>query len=87
MAGHFTIYDTNAGRCAIAWTTHGIAGLQLPEADEAALRAAMSRKHAGFTESAPTKAVTAAIAGIPPPSSAGMLSDPRSGACCAEAAW
>lgn len=64
MTGHFAFFDTIAGRCAIAWTAQGIAGLQLPEADETALRAAMSRKHAGFTESAPTKAVTAAIAGI-----------------------
>lgn len=64
MTGHFAFFDTSAGRCAIAWTAQGIAGLQLPEADETALHAAMARKHAGFTESAPTKAVTAAIAGI-----------------------
>ena len=64
MTGHFAFFDTSAGRCAIAWTKQGVAGLQLPEADEPALRAAMASKHAGFTESAPTKAVSAAIAGI-----------------------
>ena len=64
MAGHFVLFDTPVGRCAIAWTVHGIAGLQLPEADEGALRTAVARKHAGFTESTPTPSVTAAISGI-----------------------
>lgn len=64
MAGHFAIFDTLLGNCAMAWTTQGIAGLQLPEADEAALRAAVARKHAGFTETTPTAAVKAAIRGI-----------------------
>ena len=39
MTGHFACFDPSAGRCAIAWTPDGIAGLQFPEADEAALRA------------------------------------------------
>ena len=64
MAGHFVLFDTPVGRCAIAWTVHGIAGLQLPEADEGALRAAVARKHAEFTETKPTPSVMAAINSI-----------------------
>jgi methylated-DNA-[protein]-cysteine S-methyltransferase len=64
MAGHFALFDTPLGRCAIAWTEGGIAGLQLPEADEAALRAVLARKHGGFIESKPTPSVKAAINGI-----------------------
>ena len=64
MAGHFVLFDTALGRCAIAWTARGIAGLQLPESDEVALRAAVERKHAGFIEAAPAAAVSAAMAGV-----------------------
>ena len=64
MTGCFALFDTPVGRCAIAWTEQGIAGLQLPEPDEDALRAAVARKHAGFTESKPTPSATAAINGI-----------------------
>ena len=73
MTGCFALFDTPVGRCAIAWTEHGIAGLQLPEADEPALRAAIARKHAGFSEAPPTDPVSAAIAGV----CALLAGDPR----------
>src|SRR5258707_15791497 len=43
----YTLFDTAIGRCAIAWTAHGVAGLQLPEASDAATRARLRRRHAG----------------------------------------
>lgn len=61
MAGSCALFDTPIGRCAIAWTPAGIAGLQLPEADEAALRAAVERKHPGSREATPPPYVAAAI--------------------------
>lgn len=64
MTGSFALFDTPVGRCAIAWTARGIAGLQLPEPDEAALRAAVARKHPGFGEAPATGSVAAAISGV-----------------------
>ena len=35
MAGRgYTIFDTGIGRCGIAWSKIGVAGVQLPEARE-----------------------------------------------------
>lgn len=62
MAGSFALFDTPIGQCAIAWTAAGIAGLQLPEANEAALRAAIERKHPGFREATPPPHSASAIA-------------------------
>lgn len=61
MSGSFALVDTPLGTCAIAWTAAGIAGLQLPEATEAALRAAVARKHPGFTQARPSPAASAAM--------------------------
>ncbi len=34
MTVSFALFDTAAGRCAIAWGARGIIGIQLPEANE-----------------------------------------------------
>ncbi|HSJ42036.1 MAG TPA: cysteine methyltransferase, partial [Xanthobacteraceae bacterium] len=40
MAEHgFTLFDTEIGRCGIAWGDHGLVALQLPERDESRTRA------------------------------------------------
>jgi methylated-DNA-[protein]-cysteine S-methyltransferase len=43
----FAMFDTAFGRCAIAWSTRGITGVQLPERDDATTRARLlTRAHA-----------------------------------------
>jgi methylated-DNA-[protein]-cysteine S-methyltransferase len=42
-----TLFDTAIGRCGIAWGGRGIVGVQLPEAYEAATRAALLRRFPG----------------------------------------
>jgi len=60
----YTLFDTAIGRCAIAWTTLGIAALQLPEASDAATVARLRRRHSGFAKAEPPPAVARAIAAI-----------------------
>ena len=57
-------FDTGVGRCAIAWSESGVAGVQLPEATEAATRARMQRRFPSAVEAAPPPPVQAAIDGI-----------------------
>lgn len=64
MGGSFALFDTPIGRCAIAWTARGVSGLQLPEADEPALRAAITRKRPAAAEADPPPAVSAAISAL-----------------------
>jgi len=55
-----TLFDTAIGRCGLAWTERGVAGLQLPEASEAQSRARMQERHAGaFTGTPPGEIKTA----------------------------
>ncbi len=61
---HFALFDTPIGRCGIAWGPAGIAGLQLPEADDARARKRMERRHPGAVEAPPPPAVAEAIAAI-----------------------
>jgi methylated-DNA-[protein]-cysteine S-methyltransferase len=63
-AAFFTLFDTAIGRCAIAWSTHGIVGVQLPGRDDVAMRALLLRRHPGVREAAPPPEVTRAIDGI-----------------------
>ncbi|MGZ3282620.1 MAG: methylated-DNA--[protein]-cysteine S-methyltransferase [Xanthobacteraceae bacterium] len=45
MADHgFTLFDTEIGRCGIAWGDHGLVALQLPERDESRTRARLIRR-------------------------------------------
>lgn len=60
----YTLFDTAIGRCAIAWTAHGVAGLQLPEASDAATRARLRRRHAGLEEAPPPPEIGRAMAAI-----------------------
>lgn len=64
MTGHFALFDTPIGTCAIAWTASGIAGLQLPDADETSLRAAIAGKHPGFVDAKLTPRVKAAVTAV-----------------------
>jgi methylated-DNA-[protein]-cysteine S-methyltransferase len=57
----FAMFDTAVGRCAIAWSSRGIAGVQLPERDEATTRARLLKRNAGAREAPPPPEVARAI--------------------------
>ena len=59
----YRLFDTDFGRCAIAWRGDAVVATSLP-ATEAALRAAMVRRAPDAREADPPPAVEAAIAGI-----------------------
>ncbi|QEX19280.1 methylated-DNA--protein-cysteine methyltransferase [Hypericibacter terrae] len=48
----YILFDTAIGRCAIAWSAQGVVALQLPEANDAATRARLRRRHPGLEEAA-----------------------------------
>ncbi|HTT49105.1 MAG TPA: methylated-DNA--[protein]-cysteine S-methyltransferase [Pseudolabrys sp.] len=60
----FAVFETAIGACAIVWSARGIAGVQLPQANEAATRARVSRRYPGVREAAPPPAVRDAIDGV-----------------------
>jgi methylated-DNA-[protein]-cysteine S-methyltransferase len=60
----FTLFDTVIGVCAVVWTARGIAGVQLPEANERATRARIARRFPAAVEAAPTAPVQDAIDSI-----------------------
>jgi len=60
----FSLFETAIGTCGIVWTSRGIAGVQIHNADERATRASLLRRFAGAQESAPTAQVQRAIDGI-----------------------
>jgi len=60
----FTMFETAIGACAVVWSARGIAGVQLPEADEQATRARVTRRFAGVQEAAPPPDVQRAVVGI-----------------------
>jgi methylated-DNA-[protein]-cysteine S-methyltransferase len=60
----FTLFDTAIGRCAIAWSAHGIVGVQLPGRDDGAMRAGLLRRHPGARDGAPPQDVARAVDGI-----------------------
>jgi methylated-DNA-[protein]-cysteine S-methyltransferase len=49
----FALFETPIGCCGIVWNALGIAGVQLPEADERALRGRVSRRFRGACEAGP----------------------------------
>ena len=49
----YTLFDTPIGRCGIAWTAAGVAGVQLPEAHEALTDARIRERCAEATAGAP----------------------------------
>jgi O-6-methylguanine DNA methyltransferase len=60
----FALFDTEIGRCGIAWNERGIAGVQLPEARESATRTRLRKRFPDAVESAPSPPVLRAQAGI-----------------------
>jgi methylated-DNA-[protein]-cysteine S-methyltransferase len=60
----FTLFDTEIGRCGIAWGPRGIRAVSLPEKDDRATRARLLRKCPGAHEAAPPAAVQGVIDGI-----------------------
>jgi methylated-DNA-[protein]-cysteine S-methyltransferase len=60
----FTLFDTELGRCAIAWSPAGIAGLELPGADDAATVRRIRRAFPDAAEGPPPAAVEDVIEAI-----------------------
>jgi methylated-DNA-[protein]-cysteine S-methyltransferase len=60
----FALFDTAVGRCAIAWTGRGIAGVRLPGRRDAETRAGLLRDHPGARELPPPPPVRSAINAI-----------------------
>jgi methylated-DNA-[protein]-cysteine S-methyltransferase len=60
----FTIFDTGLGRCGIAWSQSGIAGVQLPETLEIETRKRLFRLYPDAREQCPPPDVEIAIEGI-----------------------
>jgi methylated-DNA-[protein]-cysteine S-methyltransferase len=60
----FTLFETEVGRCGIAWSERGVAGVQLPEASEAVTYMRLQRRFPSAVESPPTPAIRRAIDGI-----------------------
>ena len=61
---HFAMFETAIGPCGIVWNPRGIAGVQLPEANERATRARVLRRYAGVQETPPPEVVQRAIDGV-----------------------
>jgi methylated-DNA-[protein]-cysteine S-methyltransferase len=53
MTPGFALFDTEIGRCGIAWGEHGLLGVQLPEANDVQTRARIQQKAPGAQETAP----------------------------------
>ncbi|GMU65802.1 MAG: methylated-DNA--[protein]-cysteine S-methyltransferase [Acidobacteriota bacterium] len=57
-------FETAIGRCAIAWSERGVAGVQLPEASDAETRGRVVRRVPRAVELEPPPAIRHAIEGI-----------------------
>ena len=53
----FTLFDTDIGRCGIAWGARGIAGVQLPERSDHETRRCLLRKCPDASEASPPEHV------------------------------
>jgi methylated-DNA-[protein]-cysteine S-methyltransferase len=60
----FALFDTAVGRCGVAWSVRGVAGVQLPEARESATRARLVRRYPGAHETSPSGHIQQVIDGI-----------------------
>ena len=60
----FALFDTAIGRCGIAWSERGVAGVQLPEARDADTRARLARRFPTAAEKLPPAHVGRAMDGI-----------------------
>ncbi len=61
LALDYAIFDTTAGHAGIVWNERGIAGVQLPESSERAVRARIGRRFADAVERQPPVHVANAI--------------------------
>ncbi len=57
----FALFDTPVGRCGVAWSERGVTAMQLPEADDAATRARLLKRHPDAVEAKPSGAGRQAI--------------------------
>lgn len=64
MTDGFALFETALGRCGIAWTGRGVAGVQLPERSDDATRARLRRRHPEAREAVPNAATSHAIDGM-----------------------
>ncbi|MGH7403921.1 MAG: methylated-DNA--[protein]-cysteine S-methyltransferase, partial [Candidatus Rokuibacteriota bacterium] len=60
----WTLFDTAIGRCGIAWTGRGIAGVRLPEGSEREMRARLRRRFPDAPEAPPPPEVRRVIGGV-----------------------
>jgi methylated-DNA-[protein]-cysteine S-methyltransferase len=63
-ADGFALFETPVGQCGIAWNARGVAGVQLPERHNGAMRARLLRRWPGTHETTPPSAIQQAIASI-----------------------
>jgi methylated-DNA-[protein]-cysteine S-methyltransferase len=61
---HYTLFDTAIGACAIVWSARGIAGVQLPEANEQRLRQRVLHRFPAAGETAPPPNIQHVIDGV-----------------------
>jgi methylated-DNA-[protein]-cysteine S-methyltransferase len=57
----FALFETAIGHCGIVWSARGVAGVQLPERNEAATRTRILRRFAGAREAMPSGGMQRAI--------------------------
>ncbi|HEY3816529.1 MAG TPA: methylated-DNA--[protein]-cysteine S-methyltransferase [Polyangiaceae bacterium] len=57
----FALFDTAVGRCAVAWTERGVVWVQLPDADDAAMRKKLLARYPGALEATPHGAAKRAV--------------------------
>jgi methylated-DNA-[protein]-cysteine S-methyltransferase len=60
----YTLFDTEVGRCGIAWNENGIVAVRLPETDDEKTRAGLLRRVPGARESEPPTEIARAIEAI-----------------------
>ena len=61
MSRRFALFRTAIGEIGLVWSERGLAGLQLPERDEAATRRTLLRRFPDAEPGAPDRAIEAAI--------------------------
>ena len=60
-AQHFAIFDTKLGHCGLVWTSHGIAGVNLPEGSEEKTRVRLKKRFPGAEEAEPSSNIQKVI--------------------------
>jgi methylated-DNA-[protein]-cysteine S-methyltransferase len=60
----FAVFETAIGACAMIWSARGIAGVQLPEANESATRGRVLRRFSSAREAEPPASAQNAIDGM-----------------------